>query len=198
MLDIKHIQQVNDGVNWKCGAVCLEMIFRHYNIPCNQDDIWESIKSPRPNSFSHNYARTCDLTRYSNEQGLPATIYKTNENNFENALQTLDVIECPAILSIIEKKSNSSHFIVYIGYKNNLYYFCDPNVSKSFTIYNSIKLQEIWKPCPSINVTGYIFVAFGNIHSEYNCPFCGHKYPIVQNELAKCVDLTICPNCDRG
>ena len=58
LLYTSHRKQVNDGVNWKCGVACLEMIFEYYGIEYDSDDIWEKIKTPRPNTWNHFYAHT--------------------------------------------------------------------------------------------------------------------------------------------
>ena len=113
MVEIEHIQQINDGYNWKCGAVCLEMIFNYYKIPCSQNAIWNKIKSRRSTGVAQYYALTHSLAKYAISQGLNATIYKSDSENWGATLEKLDQLSIPAILSVKEEKSQQSHFIIF-------------------------------------------------------------------------------------
>ena len=166
MVKIEHIRQVNDGHNWKCGAVCLEMIFNFYGIPCNQDDIWEKIKSKRNDGIEQYYSHTVDLAKYSVNKGLKAYICKAKPNCVEIVLSLIDTDKRPVIMSILEKKSQNSHFVIYTGKKNGRFYFTDPNRDKTFSYYTLSEVEDFWKPRPEIDVAGYIFVAFDNYDLE--------------------------------
>lgn len=100
MIDIRHKKQVNDGVNWKCGEVCLEMIFDYFDIKYDPDSIWESIKEPRYAGSKQMYALTHKLAMTSILHGLPATIYKGKN---VDVLKEIDNLHTPAILSVTQK-----------------------------------------------------------------------------------------------
>lgn len=196
MVEIKHIQQVNDGFNWKCGAACLEMIFSYYSISKGQDEIWNAISSKRETGIGQKYILTYNLARYSCEAGLPATIYKADENKWSELLDELDAHQIPAILSLRQKKSSQSHFIVYKGRKYNRYCFCDPDENKEDVFFDYNTMRDIWRPQPSIDVTGFIFVCFGLEEDTAICRSCRQKLPIVHTWIKEYSQAVICPYCD--
>lgn len=197
MVKLQHIQQVNDGRNWKCGAVCLQMIFNHYGIPCNQDDIWDAIKADRPTGIGQKYALTYSLAQYAIGRGLSCTIYKTDEYSWSNVLDELDRCNIPAVLSIREKKSGESHFTVYLGKKDGQFIFADPNSEAETDQYNIDEMMEMWSPHLEINVTGFIYIVFSGNTTVHTCMHCNQKYPILEHDKVPFSNMTICPYCDR-
>lgn len=196
MVEIKHRKQVNDGVNWKCGVACLEMIFEYYGIEYDSDDIWEKIKTPRPNTWNHFYAHTHSLVKYAIEKGLNATAYKAKSDTCLEVLKKLDEISIPAILAIREPKSGQSHFVVYTGIKNKMYYYCDPNSNRAFSYFKQGELEDVWSPQPEIGVTGYFLVLFDHKNDDtVFCKQCGSPVPIVYNELQTKMEGVACPYC---
>ena len=197
MVEVKHIQQQNDGFNWKCGAVCLEMIFNYYGIPCNQDDIWDAIKSDRPTGIGQRYALTYRLAQYAIGHGLNCTIYKADNNSWSAVLDELDRHTIPAILSVKEKKSGESHFTVFCGKEDGQFIFADPNSKKERDSYDESDINEMWSPHPEINVTGFIYLVFDGDIMPHTCMHCNREYPILVHDKTLFSNKTICPYCDR-
>lgn len=197
MVDIKHIQQINDGFNWKCGAVCLEMIFNYYGISCNQNDIWEAVKTNRPTGIGQKYALTYSLAQYAIDRGLNCTIYKAGKDSWSDVLNSLDQRNIPAILCVKEKKSGQSHFMIYIGRKNGKLMFSDPNSSRETVAYDYLELRDMWSPHPEINVTGFIYLIFDGNSTTHTCSLCNREYPVLEHENGPVSELTICPYCDK-
>ena len=197
MIDIKHIRQVNDGFNWKCGAACLEMIFSYYGISKNQDDIWNATSSSRGIGKGQKFILTKNLARYSCENGLSATIYKASADKWSELLDKLSEKQIPAILSLRQKKTSQSHFVVYKGINNNKYCFCDPDEERESILFDYATMKDIWKPQPIIDVTGYIFICFGTEEETVICNSCQHRLPIVHKWISKYLQGIICPNCDK-
>lgn len=197
MVEIKHIQQKNDGFNWKCGAVCLEMIFNYYKIPCNQDAIWDAVKCNCYTGIGQKYALTHSLAEYAISQGLNATVYKSDSEKWATILEMLDQRSIPAILSVKENKSQQSHFVIFLGTKNGKYIFSDPNSSKETVGYDYLQVRKMWSPNVEINVTGFIYILFeGNNRFEY-CPYCKKEYPLLTKDGVPFSTNIICPYCDR-
>ena len=196
MVKINHKQQHNDGYNWKCGAVCLEMIFDYYNIECDKSDIWENIKTLRPKMQGHYYAPTHKVTKCAIEHGLNATAYKAQQNTCLELLEQINDKNIPAVLAIREKKSGQSHFVVYTGIKNKMYYYSDPNSNRDFDYLKRGEIMDVWSPQPQIDVTGYFFVVFDCEKGErLQCQNCGVSIPIVHNSLWSFIEGVACPYC---
>ncbi len=194
MVDIRHKQQQNDGVNWKCGAVCLEMIYDYFRIEYDCNQIWDSIKSKRYKNSIQMYSLTYKLAQDAISRGLPATIYKGNDAYI---LEDVDKLQTPAILSIKEKKSGESHFVVFQGIKNQKYCFCDPNANKAQSVMTYNTLRDLWSPNPRINVTGFVFIMFDNQEDIFaTCEHCSKEIPIVHDVLREKVRSIICPYCN--
>lgn len=194
MVDIKHKRQINDGFNWKCGEVCLEMVFDFFEVQYDSDYIWESIKEPRHTGSGQMYALTHKLAATSIAYGLPATIYKGKSIE---VLKKIDKLCTPAILSVTQEKSRQSHFIVFKGIKNSLFYYCDPDVERNFSYANEPKMDEAWKTNLSANVTGYIFVVLDKtIDVMTKCPYCHNDVPVVHSSLTSQTVGLCCPYCD--
>ena len=200
MIKIDHMRQENDGYNWKCGIVCLAMVFKHYHIQCNQDEMWEILKQKRQTGINQYYTLTYLLAQYAISKGLNATIYKTDRENCLSILDQLDENLLLAILSVKEKKSGQSHFIVYCGKKDGKYCFSDPNKEKEIVKYDYDEVREIWKENPAINVSGYVYIVFDNNCNtfSYTCTYCHKDYPVLMIKDEKISPVTICPYCDRG
>ena len=198
MIKISHKKQKNDGYNWKCGAACLEMIFEYFKIVRTQDDIWNEIKSMRPGSLTQFYACTHDVIRYAIKNGLCATGYKVKESTCRNILEELDKEQVPAILLVKEQKTSQSHFIVYIGIKNKLYYYCDPNSSKDFNYMKQVDLEKSWSPDQQFGIPGYVLIVFDKkVDSIIQCANCGSTVQIVQGILQDQMESVICPYCGQ-
>lgn len=199
MVEIKHKQQVNDGLNWKCGSVCLEMIFEYYGIEYDSDNLWESVKVLRPSNLGHYFSLASTIARYSIKHGLDATIYQAKEDTYLEVLQKIDSLNIPAILQIRQEKSNQSHFVVYKGINNKMFYYCDPDAQREFSYFRSSSdIKSHWKNQP--NIDGYMFIVFGNsANAKISCayPDCGKNIPIVHDEIEKMVDTIYCPHCNR-
>ena len=198
MVSIQHRQQKIDGFNWTCGSTCLEMIFDFFGIPFEENEIWEAVKTRRGNSATQWFSLTFKLAQYSIEHGLSATIYKAKENKVSEVLDYLNDNNIPAILSIMEKKSKNSHFVVYTGKKDGKYLFADPNSEKDTTRLNYVDIRDLWKERRSIDVAGHIFIGFGNVDTYEVCKYCTKEYPVVHNVLLENTLAIICPYCDRG
>lgn len=200
MIKIKHIRQKNDGFNWKCGAVCLEMILKYFDIECNQDEIWEAVKTKRQTGIGQYFAMTFKLAQYSLEKGLLATIYKSDSENCLQTLDNLDMYQMPAILSVKEKKSSQSHFIVYVGKKDGKYCFSDPNSEKELVRYDYTQVREMWKENRKIDVSGFVYIIFGKSEQPAvnKCGNCPAEYPVLTKEGGWLSTVTICPYCDSG
>lgn len=195
MVDIIHIKQSKDGINWKCGLACLEMIYNYYGIQYDSDEVWNTIKSRRPLSLIEFYAKTHKLALDAISHGLYATIYKASSLD---TLNKIDQLCIPSILCITQEKSQQGHFIVYTGKKHNLFYFCDPDSNKLFSYMNENKMKEAWQENGAAGVTGYIFIVFDkNPSHNGNCPFCGYSIPIVHSDLINYSNKIVCPNCDE-
>lgn len=194
MISIKHKQQQNDGVNWKCGAVCLEMIYDHFHIEYNSEKIWESVKSQRYRDSLQMYSLTYKLAQDAISRGLQATIYKGKDAHI---LEDVDQFQTPAILSIRQARSGESHFVVFQGIKNRNYCFCDPDSAKERSIIPYMQLRDLWSPNPKINVAGFIFIVFNKQEDTFfTCEYCNKKIPIVYESLRGKVQNIICPYCD--
>lgn len=192
MIDIKHKRQRNDGINWKCGAVCLEMIYDYFQIEYDSDKIWDNVKTRRNYHSLQMYSLTYKLAQDAICRGLPATIYKGKNAHI---LEKVDQLQTPAILSLKQAKSGESHFVVFQGIKNQNYYFRDPDAEKSVMTY--LDLQNLWSPDPKINITGFIFIMFNNRADRFfACEHCNNKVPIVHDTLEEKVQSIICPYCD--
>ena len=195
MVNIVHKRQANDGVNWKCGVSCLEMIYDYFSIPYDANEIWENIKSPRSSNSFQMYALTYKLAQDSIKKGLAATIYKGNDVHI---LEEIENLQIPAILSIKQKKSNASHFVVFKGIKDHKYYFSDPDVEKEQSSMSYLELRDVWSPNAKINVAGFIFILFSKtIETSYECITCKSRFPVVYPNLTKHVHGVICPYCDH-
>lgn len=158
MVEIKHIRQSNDGINWKCGAACLEMIFNYYGIPCNQNTIWEAIKCRRSDNRFQYFALTNSLAEYAINQGLNATIHKSDSEKWSSELETIDQLSIPAILSV-KNKAGKGHFVVFLGIKNGKYIFCDPDSPKETDKYEYLQVRQMWSPCGT-EVKGFVYIVF--------------------------------------
>lgn len=194
MVNINHKKQENDRLNGKCGQVCLEMIYDYFGVKYDANEIWNNIKTKKsPNSLEM-YALTYKLAQDAINRGLQATIYKGNDAHI---LENLDKLQVPAILSIRQKSSGQSHYVVFKGIKNYKYCFCDPAVTKEQVSMNYIDLRDVWSPNPNINVTGFIFIAFNTeIQKTLQCTHCGKAIPITHAELLDQVKGVVCPYCD--
>ncbi len=197
MVDIKHIRQINDGHNWKCGAACLEMIFSFYGIEKTQEEIWTATLSPRNMGRYQYFIKTHRLANFSCMAGLPATIYKAKPDTWAALLDEMSEKRIPAILSLRQKKSNQSHFVVYSGKKDSNYCFCDPDEEKDINKYDYRTMKDIWSPQPKIEVTGYILIVFGEKDYEFSCPCCKSSISIVNSWIEKYAQGIICPTCDK-
>ena len=199
MIKMEHIRQSNDGYNWKCGAVCLEMLLGFYGIKCKQDDIWRKIKSKCSNGFQY-YAKTYDLARCAIEMGLNTTIYKTNEKDCLQLLDFLDKENWPVIMSVLQKKSNSSHFVIYIGKKDGKYCFNDPDSDKDVKKYDYSEVREMWRQNERADVAGYIYLLPDrgmDVTTMHICHACSKEYPIIEVSDEWKLQPTICPHCDK-
>lgn len=200
MIEMEHIQQKNDGINWKCGAVSLEMILKYYGITCEQDEIWDAVKSVRPTRKNQYYALTYQLAQYAIQKGLCATIYKADYDSCLHILDYYDEINRPIIMSVTQKKSGDSHFTIYTGKKYGYYTFNDPDSKKNVEKYDYSEIRTMWQENFSVNVTGYIYIHFGN-HDEaiaHTCNYCKREYPVLTRNGDWISDVTICPHCDSG
>lgn len=197
MVDIKHVRQINDGFNWKCGAASLEMIFSHYGVSKSQDDIWAATNSLRGTGIGQKFILTYNLARYSCEVGLPATIYKADMKRWSFLLDELAEREIPAILSLRQRKSGQSHFVVYKGKKNSNYCFCDPDEVRDTTQLDYKTVKDLWHPQPYIDVAGFILVCFGAEEDIAICRSCRRELPIVHKWIVDYAQAVICPHCDR-
>lgn len=200
MIKIKHIRQKNDGFTWKCGAVCLEMVLKYFDIECDQDEIWEAIKTNRQTGIGQYYAKTYKLAQYSLQKGLTPTIYKSDSENCLQTLDSLDMYHMPAILSVQEKKSSQSHFIVYVGKKDGKYCFSDPNSEKELVKYGYAQVREMWRENWKIDVSGFVYIVFGKSEqfTVNKCGNCSAEYPVLTKEGGWLSPVTICPYCDSG
>ena len=195
MINIEHKRQVNDGINWKCGAVCLEMIYDYFQVPYDNEEIWNNIKAQRYENSVQMYSRTYKLAQDAILRGLPATIYRGRDAHI---LEDIDMLQTPAILSIQQVKSRESHFVVFQGIKNQNYCFCDPDTDKKTTNMKFIDVRNVWSPHREIGVTGYVFIIFDKVVDEkYKCKYCGQDIPIVHSQLLEKTEGGFCPHCDR-
>lgn len=195
MINIEHKRQVNDGINWKCGAVCLEMIYDYFQVPYDNEEIWNNIKAQRYENSVQMYSRTYKLAQDAILRGLPATIYRGRDAHI---LEDIDMLQTPAILSIQQVKSRESHFVVFQGIKNQNYCFCDPDTDKKTTNMKFIDVRNVWSPHREIGVTGYVFIIFDKVVDEkYKCKYCGQDIPIVHSQLLEKTEGVFCPHCDR-
>ena len=199
MVNIKHKKQKNDGYNWKCGAICLEMIYDYYSIPYTSPEIWGKIKTKR-NSQANSiipqwFSLTHKLAHDSIDRGLPATIYKAKNAEI---LHEIDKLGIPAILSITQKKSNNSHFVIFKGIKNDKYYFCDPDEAKEEVYMDYRKIKDMWSPNIEKDVAGFIFLVFNKRKNDLYrcCSHCGKQIPIIHDILVNETQAIICPYCD--
>lgn len=197
MVKIKHKQQFNDGYNWTCGAVCLEMIFDYYGIEYNEKDIWDNIKTRRPNALGQHYTQTHKVARYAIEHGLNATVYRAKHNTSLELLEQINNKNIPAILEIREKKSKHGHFVVYTGIKHKMYYYCDPNSEREFSYYKSFEIEEDWSPQnQNDEVKGYFLMVFDRERDEMQqCKNCGESITIVHGTLQSLAEGIACPYC---
>ncbi|MCI8705081.1 MAG: hypothetical protein HFE60_12635 [Anaerotignum sp.] len=197
MVKVKHIQQKNDNFHWKCGAVCLEMIFDYYSILCNQDEIWNAVKSNRSGAMGQYYALTHRLAEYAINHGLNATIYKANSQTWSTVLETLEQFSMPAILSITEKSSHQSHFVIFLGSERGKYIFSDPNSPKETVKWNYMEVKNMWSPNIAINVTGFIYILFEGDKISEHCQYCQKEFPLLIKNEIPFSENTICPYCDK-
>lgn len=191
MVNLEHVQQ--DGKE-KCGAACLEMIFKHYKIPYKKDDIWDSIKTHRPGSYKM-YASTQNIVKYSLHCGLSAVAYQANADAWANVLDKLDELSIPAVLSVRYRNTTFGHFIVYSGKKNNDYLFHDPELKKAPVRYDLLRVKDMWT-YRSKEVTGLVYILFGGETIPYACTSCGKEYPILRPDEALFSKISFCPHCD--
>lgn len=195
MVEIKHIQQQNDGCNWKCGVVCLEMIFDYYKIPCKQDDVWNAVKTNRNGSKIQKFALTHSLAKYSIHRCLNATVYKADADTWPDVLDKLERLSIPAILSVKYKNTNFAHFIIYLGRKDGNYYFDDPDLAKAPVRYDYSQVREKWSPHGK-EVTGFVYIIFEGDTTMHTCIHCNQEYPVLVRGKAPFSNVTICPYCD--
>ncbi len=200
MVKIKHKQQVNDGYNWKCGAACLEMIFDYYDINYNKNDIWDNIKVQRPNAALDQYcAPTSKVAKYAIINKLYATIYKAKNHTCLEILKQINDKNIPSVLSIREKASGQSHFVVYTGIENKEYYYVDPNCKLDLCNFKNKEIEDVWSPQPEIGVTGYILIVFDFVRDEkLKCRECGISIPIVHSSLRPLAEGIVCPYCGNA
>lgn len=199
MVELEHVRQ--DGKE-KCGAACLEMIFKHYEVLYEKDEIWNSIKTARPDSYKM-YASTQNLVKYSNHCGLDATAYQADANTWPNVLDRLDALNMPTILSVRYRNTTLGHFIVYLGKKNKDYCFNDPDLKKSPIRYDYRQMKEKWSPIGK-EVVGFEYIIFEGVAILHRCTHCEHEYPILvrykvpfSNDVLPFSDRTVCPHCNR-
>lgn len=194
MIHIEHKRQVNDGLNWKCGAVCLEMIYDYFQIPYDSNEIWHNIKAQRYENSMQMYSQTYKLAQDAISRGLQATIYKGRDAHI---LEDINQLQTPAILSLKQVKSGNSHFVIFQGIKNQNYCFCDPDTEKKITSMKFIDVRNIWSPHREIGVTGDIFIVFNKmVHKVCKCKYCGQEIPLVHSELLERARGVVCPHCD--
>lgn len=196
MISIRHKQQRNDRINWKCGAVCLEMIYDYFGVEYDSNEIWNNIKCKRSEHPLQMYSLTYKLAQDAINRGLPATIYKGKDAQI---LENVDQLQTPAILSIKQAKSGESHFVIFKGIKNQNYCFCDPDTTKEESVMTYLDLRNLWSPNEKINVTGFIFIVFNNREDMFlTCGHCKNKIPIVYDTLKEEVQSIICPYCNES
>lgn len=193
MVELEHVRQDSKE---KCGAACLEMIFKHYRIPYEKDDIWDSIKTHRPDSYQM-YASTQNMVRYSLHCGLSAIAYRANADAWANVLDKLDELSIPAVLSVRYRNTTFGHFIVYSGKKNKDYLFHDPELKKAPVRYDLLRVKDMWT-YRSKEVTGLVYIFFGGETILHDCTHCREKYPILEQEDALFSKISFCPYCGEA
>ena len=194
MLKINYKQQINDGINWKCGVVSLEMIFNYYGIHSDSDDIWENIKAKNPNSLGQYYAHTHKMARYAIDHGLNATVFRARKDTWLYILNQINEMDIPAILLIRAKRA--AHFVVYTGIKNKMYYYVDPNTDREFCYFKRENMEDVWAPQPEFGVTGYTFLVFSEqVNEVIKCQKCTGDVPVVFKSLLTLSEGIACPHC---
>lgn len=196
MVELNHIQQEIDGYNWTCGSTCLEMVLSYYEIYCDKNEIWNSVKFPRKNCKDQYFSLTHRLAKYAISKDLSATIYQSTSAKCSKMLDVINSEKRPAILSIQELKSAQSHFVVYLGSDSGKYHICDPNSPNNIDLYNYETLKDAWSPRPEIDVTGYVCIVFGSKRRDQLCVQCGKTFPVVDEAILEFSASLICPFCD--
>jgi ABC-type bacteriocin/lantibiotic exporter with double-glycine peptidase domain len=120
VFDIDHISQKD---NISCGAVCIEMIFKHHKIKVPCEHILYDISS-----FNGKLLDGCFnllILRYLVKLGFQTSV--TSVTDLENPLKICDLNKIYVIFNLKSNEySEKGHYVLYLGIIKDKIYYNDP------------------------------------------------------------------------
>jgi len=149
LLNIPHIKQPENS--YRCGAVCLEMLFDHLGMHVDQDVIWNAVSAKVDTPYKD--CRINKMVLFARNHDLDAVAV--------SSLYPLKIVETCLQLGIYPilryrpvSNSDCLHFSLAVGYSDAGIYLNDPLLDASEgkgRIIDRFTLQQRMNPLPNQN-----------------------------------------------
>lgn len=165
-----------------CGAACLVMIYRSFDMNVSQDDVWEQINSP--DKFGEKFCKTFKMVRDVQERGFAAAALQAID-----PIRALGVCRANGARVILNhqsfKNAELGHYTVMMGLDNHWVLLHDPDGKPARPVQHS-DLVEKWKARGEI--TGNVMIVCSlPVDDAFVCTVCGIQ---LRNQLN-------CKNCSK-
>jgi hypothetical protein len=215
---IPYEQQADLMSNRMCGAAALCMVYRSFDIPCSQAEVWPHIArmgaSGEPTAPAHRLA--ADALR----RGLGALVVKARD-----PMAILKRGLASSLRMILNHRihfdSLGGHYTVLVDLVDDFVILHDPQLGPERRVLQ-YDLLKLWQPQHAgAEITGNVLVAFAQtatapsscatcgtmIPESIRCPSCQSQIPLHPAAALGCVqsdcpartwELIFCPTCDAG
>lgn len=202
-----------------CGAACLVMVFRSFNITCSQSDLWGKIKFP--DGKGGFYGKSHKLCLVSFQNNLYSLCLRVKD-----PIKTLKLCHEYSLRVILGHRPNESsmegHFTTFTKIQGDSVYVNDPELGASGGRGKELKSSEILKlmdgsgnELPKNLLLIISDQSFDNfqcltcsipVASSINCPQCSNQIVLQPAKVFGClvptcpssmVEELVCPYCDN-
>lgn len=155
-LPVPHIQQSSSS---SCGAATLAMIYSYNNYKRNEEEIWSSIKKPRPSVPGEYYIETLDLIKDAKANGFFSVCGRMDLEDVDLIKRHISYFINNSVPFIACKQWTNpvlGHFVVVYGISNDYIKIKDPELKNA----SKIKIKKFvneWM-ATGAEVTGGIFI----------------------------------------
>jgi len=172
--------------NRSCGAAALTMVYKSFNIDCNQEEIWRNISLPDSNGTL--FTKSFCICRHALNNGLSSIIVNVKD---DRAWDTLKLCNGSAIRIILnhrlDQHSHLGHYTVLLRIVDDAHIeIHDPQKGERQRLSKEVLKIKWHQRSSEDEITGRILIAFSrNNVDEAKCEFCGANIP----------ESIYCPSC---
>jgi hypothetical protein len=215
---IPYERQADPMSNRMCGAAALCMVYRSFDLPCSQAEVWPHIA--QRGALGELSAQTHLLAADALRRGLSALIVKARDpvavlkRGLDSSLRLV-------LNHRLHFESRAGHYSVLVDLADDYVILHDPQLGPAHRVLQ-YDLLKLWQPgLMGSEIAGNVVIAFANTAKDSSscgkcgtvipesilCPGCQKLFPLRPAAVLGCVlsgctartwELIFCPHCDTG